>query len=559
MNYTNFYSQNFSGGNEPYKKTLTIEERDPSFTESPAAQITDADIEAWDQKMDGSDVEGFVSEDDLETTLSDYVNGAEYDSNSKKILLKNADNVIAEIDATDFIKDGMLENAEIKDGKLVLTFNADSGSEAVELSLTDIFNADNYYTKDDVDSAIQTYVNEEIGKIEIPSLTGYATEDYVDTEISKIEIPTVPTVPTNVSAFTNDAGYLISSDVANLATKSYVDDELAKKANASAIPTKLSQLTNDSGYITSYTETDPAFTSSAAWGALLAEIERLNNLNKILVERNADSAETISAMTSDDAANADIIVNSNSLNALSTPKTFNSINLVGGSVDSNNTVYLNANESVSVSDLTVDGTKGASGNGKINFSSSEMNVSDVTIADGSTVYNVFEGAQGNNNVGATDTFNATNVNADNTALKHNVFNIYKFNNNANVNVSDCDFNLDMANSNIMRISNVTNADNVTITFRNVNWTYENKGYTDADLKWAGLIIYQPYGTDAAFAGDLSHIATWTFNFINCKYNGVKVTENNFGSSNQVMYFYDINHEGGITDPTSVEGITINFE
>jgi hypothetical protein len=36
-------------------------------------------------------------------------------------------------------------------------------------------------------------------------LEGYATEEYVDNAIDAIEIPTVPT---NVSAFTNDAGYL---------------------------------------------------------------------------------------------------------------------------------------------------------------------------------------------------------------------------------------------------------------------------------------------------------------------------------------------------------------
>ncbi len=47
----------------------------------------------------------------------------------------------------------------------------------------------------------------------------------------------IPTVPTNISAFTNDAGYLVSGD-------------LADYAKTSEIPTKVSELTNDSGYIT---------------------------------------------------------------------------------------------------------------------------------------------------------------------------------------------------------------------------------------------------------------------------------------------------------------------
>ncbi|MBR4786395.1 MAG: hypothetical protein IK013_00720, partial [Bacteroidales bacterium] len=47
--------------------------------------------------------------------------------------------------------------------------------------------------------------------------------------------PTIPTVPTNVSAFNNDAHYLTRD----------------------SLPTNVSAFTNDAGYITGYTETDP--------------------------------------------------------------------------------------------------------------------------------------------------------------------------------------------------------------------------------------------------------------------------------------------------------------
>lgn len=47
--------------------------------------------------------------------------------------------------------------------------------------------------------------NDLVDKPTIPSTTGLATETYVDSKIAEIVIPTVPT---NVSAFTNDAGYL---------------------------------------------------------------------------------------------------------------------------------------------------------------------------------------------------------------------------------------------------------------------------------------------------------------------------------------------------------------
>ena len=47
--------------------------------------------------------------------------------------------------------------------------------------------------------------NDLADKPTIPSTTGLATETYVNDKVAEIDIPTVPT---NVSAFTNDAGYL---------------------------------------------------------------------------------------------------------------------------------------------------------------------------------------------------------------------------------------------------------------------------------------------------------------------------------------------------------------
>ena len=50
--------------------------------------------------------------------------------------------------------------------------------------------------------------------------------------------PTIPTVPTNVSAFTNDAGYITGTDIPEIPT----------------VPTNVSAFTNDAGYLTEYTE-----------------------------------------------------------------------------------------------------------------------------------------------------------------------------------------------------------------------------------------------------------------------------------------------------------------
>ncbi len=86
--------------------------------------------------------------------LSGYVNNGGYNSNAKTIELKNGSTVIASIDATAFIKDGMIDSVTISNGYLVITFNTDAGKEQIKLSLTQIFDPDNYYTRTAIDGMI---------------------------------------------------------------------------------------------------------------------------------------------------------------------------------------------------------------------------------------------------------------------------------------------------------------------------------------------------------------------------------------------------------------------
>ena len=78
-----------------------------------------------------------------------------------------------------------------------------------------------------------------------------------------INKPTIPTVPANVSAFTNDAGYITSTDIPEIpAVPTNVsafnnDAGYITMDSVPAIPTAVSAFTNDAGYLTSYTETDP--------------------------------------------------------------------------------------------------------------------------------------------------------------------------------------------------------------------------------------------------------------------------------------------------------------
>ena len=80
-----------------------------------------------------------------------------YDSEAKRIELKNTSNaVISSIDATAFIKDGMLDSVTVSGGNLNFVFNTDAGKETISIPLTEFFDASAYYTKAEIDG---TFLN----------------------------------------------------------------------------------------------------------------------------------------------------------------------------------------------------------------------------------------------------------------------------------------------------------------------------------------------------------------------------------------------------------------
>lgn len=81
-----------------------------------------------------------------------------YDSEAKQIELRNtSDAVISSIDATAFIKDGMLDSVTVSGGNLNFVFNTDAGKEAISIPLTEFFDASAYYTKAEVDAHLNAY------------------------------------------------------------------------------------------------------------------------------------------------------------------------------------------------------------------------------------------------------------------------------------------------------------------------------------------------------------------------------------------------------------------
>ena len=92
--------------------------------------------------------------------VANYFDEVAYDSQTKRINFKHGNTVKKYIDATDFIKDGMVDSVEIATPEsgtnagvscLVVTFNTDAGKEDIEIPLSSIFNPTNYYTKTETD------------------------------------------------------------------------------------------------------------------------------------------------------------------------------------------------------------------------------------------------------------------------------------------------------------------------------------------------------------------------------------------------------------------------
>jgi len=542
-------------------------------------------------------------DDEISDREGEAVASAEYVSEDVKIYLKNKNgDTLSTIDCDDFIADGMIKDVELVDSGntsvLVITWNTDGGDKVVRLDVGDIFEADNYYTKDEIDTKVSD-INDDIAEettarenadatlqenINAEASTARAAEAlkaniadvYTKGEVDEKETALQSGIDANASAIETEKTDRIAADeaqdviieakadssavtaeisaaVVNLATKGEVEavdakveaidlDPYAKTADVeAALNLKADKTEIPTDF---YTQEEV----NVMMSQLLTRIENLEKKESIVV---ADTAEDVQNAPAD----SDIVLASTeAIQALTAGTEYKTITIVGGNAN-NGDIKAKATDKLTVDGMSINGDKGAS-NGRILISASTVDLKNVTIETGSTAYNVFEGTQNTaDSAFFTSNYNVSNLTADNTALNHNIVNIYTPANDAVINIKDCNLNLDVDNSNMLRMANYTNATGVTINFENVEWTYENAAASD--WKWAGLMIFQPSGNDAVLGGDTSKIATWTVNIKNCKYNGEKVTANNFGEHNQVVYLYNVNNTREVTDADEV--MTINFE
>lgn len=147
--------QNAISGKADTTAVTAINETLTAHTANTNIHVTSADKTAWNAKADISDI----------PSVSGYADSVKYNSTSKYVEFYHGGTggtKVFEYDASPFLIDGMVQNVEIKDVEisgetvtcLVISFNTDAGKQDINVPLTDIFDASNYYTKSEVDTAL---------------------------------------------------------------------------------------------------------------------------------------------------------------------------------------------------------------------------------------------------------------------------------------------------------------------------------------------------------------------------------------------------------------------
>lgn len=149
-------------------------------TEVDAALLLKADKSVVDAMYTNAQIDGFIADakkyaDDND---ADTKYGIAYDSDSKKItLIEGGTNF--EIDATDFIKDGMIDTVTIgDDNDLVITFNTAAGKDEIRLPLDQLVDI---YIGSTGDRIVVTVANDKSISAEL--VAGSISKNYLDTAV----------------------------------------------------------------------------------------------------------------------------------------------------------------------------------------------------------------------------------------------------------------------------------------------------------------------------------------------------------------------------------------
>ena len=335
------------------------EESDPIFTASAAAEITSSDITNWNSKtsnigtitgitMNGASkgTSGVVdlgtvvtSETDptvpawaktaskptytaaevgaLPSTtvipdVSTYFDDAEYDSENLRINFKHNGVIKKYIDATDFIKDGMVNTVAITNGNLVVTFNTDAGKQPISIPLTDIFNPNNYYTKTESDGKYVAIDSWKLGSVNglVLKDSPYTTFALPGTQLEQecdYLLATTQDIPNSLSDLSDDSTHRLVTDTEKTTWNNKVSDVqadwnaasgLAQILNKPTIPAAVTEstvsgwgFTKNTGTLTGVSFNGTNATINNGVAAITATIPTVNN-NTITIQKGGTTVDS---------------------------------------------------------------------------------------------------------------------------------------------------------------------------------------------------------------------------------------------------------------------------
>lgn len=193
--------------------------------------VTTADKTAWNAKADISDI----------PSVSGYADAVKYNTSSKYVEFYHGGTggtVVFSYDASPFLIDGMVQNVEIKDVEisgetvtcLVISFNTDAGKQDINIPLTEIFDASNYYTTAETDTAIEAATS---GKADTSAVT--AVNDIVTAHTANTNIHLTSTEKANIDALATNIATISGITSADTASWTGKQDALVSGTNIKTV------------------------------------------------------------------------------------------------------------------------------------------------------------------------------------------------------------------------------------------------------------------------------------------------------------------------------------
>ena len=171
-----------------------------AHTSDSTIHVTTAQTAAWNAKAEVSDI----------PSVTPYADSVKYNSTTHYVEFYHgttAGTKVFEYDASPFLVDGMVESVVITSitsggsevQVLEITWNSAAGGQVTDIPLSDIFNPDNYYTKQETNDLIDQKI------VEASGVTSGVVQTMIDNSISgKADTSAVTTVNDALTAHTSN-------------------------------------------------------------------------------------------------------------------------------------------------------------------------------------------------------------------------------------------------------------------------------------------------------------------------------------------------------------------